>query len=291
MPALTARAMLFDLFGDFATEGERSGAVPLGALVRLAHDLGFGEAATRAAANRMVQDGWLVAERHGRASVYNVSSRGYQLVDAGRQRIFAAASSAWDGSWCMIALSAPEARRELRDRLRKELAWLGFGSPSTGLYLAPRDRHAQVEQLAEQLGAGEYLQVYHAGVVRPVDVHQLVARAWSSLDAVNGRYAEFLSRFTREQVSTQAALDGGTLDDCAAFRIRFTLVNQFRGCLFGDPDLPEELLPPGWCGTAARRLFLDYHALVSPHALRYFDEIVALTPPPAQQRPGRAARA
>jgi phenylacetic acid degradation operon negative regulatory protein len=263
--------MLFDLYGDFAIEGGRSGAIRLRTIARLAPDLDVSDMAARAAATRMVRDGWLAAQRRGRESVYELTTRGRQLVEEGRRRIFAVPTDTWDGTWHMVALSVPETRREVRDGMRKALSWLGFGSPSNALYVHPYDRMADVLRLAQELDADDYLQMYQATVIRPVEASNFVAGAWHNLHAVNQRYAAFIDRFADERVRVLDALRTGVLDDRDAFKLRFTLANQFRRCLFDDPDLPSALLPVGWRGRFARQLFLEFHELVTPHAVRYFD--------------------
>ncbi len=268
---VTARSMLFDLYGDFADEGGRGGAIPLGAIVRLASDLGFSETAARSAANRLVADDWLAAERHGRESTYALTPRGRRLVAAGRRRIFGRADGAWDGYWYVVALSVPEARRDVRDRMRKELSWLGFGSPSAGLYLSPHDHRPEVLRLAQELEAGAYVQVYHASAQWPVEPRELVARAWPGLGEIDTRYQRFQQRFRSAFAVDKVRAARDELAPAEAFRTRFLLVNQFRKCLFGDPVLPQQLLPADWQGLAARELFLGYHELISPSALAYFD--------------------
>lgn len=263
--------MLFDLFGDFADEGGRSGALRLGAVVSLAADLGVGESAVRSAVHRMVQDGWLATERQGRESVVTLTEQGRRLFAEGRRRIFAPAGVPWDGTWCVIAVSVPETRRGLRDRIRKEFSWLGLGSPSSGLYLSARDYRREVSELAEEFGARAYVQVYRAEAVWPQSPRDLVRRAWRNLTAINRRHRAFLLRFLPQLRSDRARLRRGALAGREAFRTRFELVNRFRKSLFSDPDLPPELQPEGWQGDAARRLFLEYHRLVSPLALAYFD--------------------
>ncbi len=265
--------MLFDLYGDFADEGGRPGAIRLSAVVRLAADLGVSETAVRSAASRLVQDGWLTAARRGRERIYALSAQGRQLVTEGRRRIFSPPNSTWDGRFCVVALSVPEARREVRDRMRKELSWLGFGSPSSALYVHPHDHRQEVLHLARELDAADYLQVYRAEAHWPADAHELVTRTWENLAELNGRYRQFVTAFAPGLQRARAQARSGKLERRRAFRTRFMLVNQFRKCLFGDPDLPEELLPSGWKGGTARRLFLEYHDLVSPPALAYFDAI------------------
>ena len=43
----------------------------------------------------------------------------------------------------------------------------------------------------------------------------------------------------------------------------------------GDPDLPEELLPPGWLRSQAAALFQKYHDLLAENANLYFDSVYA----------------
>lgn len=277
-PPPKARSMLFDLYGDFATHAGRGGRMRLSVIVRLAADLGISEAAVRSAASRLVADGWLTGERRGRERIYVLAPRGRRLVAEGRDRIFSRPNSEWDGSLCVVALSVPEARREVRDRMRKELSWLGFGSPSSALYVSPRDHRARVMRLAGELKASEYLQVYRAKPQWPADPRQLVARTWSNLAAVNRRYREFVRRFAGRFRKDSLRTQGGRQDGRAAFQTRFALANHFRKCLFDDPDLPMELLPAGWQGHVARRLFLEYHELVSPAALAYFDKLSETKP-------------
>lgn len=267
--------MLFDLYGDFADHAGRGGPMRLSAIVRAAADLGISEAAVRSAASRLVKDGWLIAERRGRERIYSLAAKGRHLVAEGRGRIFSAPNSKWDGGLCVVALSVPEARRDVRDRMRKELSWLGFGSPSSALYVSPHDHRAEVLRLAEELKAAEYLQVYRADPQWPTDRRQLVTRTWSNLAAVNQRYRAFVKRFATGLVRDRAQVRHGRLNGRAAFQTRFALVNHFRKCLFDDPDLPRELLPADWQGQEARQLFLGYHELVTPAALAYFDQLSA----------------
>jgi phenylacetic acid degradation operon negative regulatory protein len=270
---MRAGSMLFDLYGDFAIEGGRPGAVGLTVLVRLAAVLGANNAAVRAAATRMARDGWLRAERHGRGATYHLTERGKLLVEDGRERMFAEPIDSLDGLWCIVALSVPETRREIRDRLRKELTWLGFGSPSSGLCVSPRDYHAAVERLAVELGALEFVQIYRAAAVRPARPPDLVARAWGDLGQVNSRYEQFVERFSPQLERTRTLAQTAMLTERDAFCIRFALASQFRHCLYADPDLPAEMAPSGWHGSEARHLFLNFHALVTPLGMRYFDAV------------------
>jgi phenylacetic acid degradation operon negative regulatory protein len=270
---IKARSMLFDLYGGFAVEDGRGGVMRLGALVRLATSLGVNEMAVRSAKARMVQEGWLRVERLGRESAYALTERGQQEVARGRQRLFSEPDAWWNGTWYVVALSVPEARRDVRDRLRKDLLWLGFGSPSSSLYVSTHDYREDAVRLARDAEALEYVQVYQAEAFWPEDPRRLVERAWDNLAEVNRRYEQFLDTFAPQLARVRAQSKANDLDGREAFNLRFSLATQFRACLGDDPDLPLDLLPAAWNGVAARLLFREFYSLVTPAALRYFDAV------------------
>ena len=271
--------MLFDLYGGFFIDvGGRGESMPLRVVLRLASDLGVSEVAVRSAVLRMAQDGWLTAERFGRESSYALTPRGHRLMAEGRRRMFTPPNQPWDGRWCVVSLSVPEARREVRDRMRTKLSWLGFGSPASALYISPRDYREEVLRLVEELEAHAFVQIYRAETVFPTDPDEIVARAWSSLDAVNQRYAQFVSDFGQELAEVRGRIQAGSLEDRGAFRLRFNLGRVFRTLLYDDPELPVDLLPADWQGAAARRLFQAYFALLGPLALRYYESLREAAP-------------
>lgn len=286
-----ARAVLLDLYGDFALEEQRPAAMRLGAVVQLAGHFGVSEMAVRSAASRLVQDGWLSTERQRRESVYSLTDQGRGAVDERRQRTLTPPDAWWNGSWCVVALSVPESSRELRDRMRKALSWLGFGSPSSALYVSTRDVREDVLRVARELGVSGYIQVYRAEALWPEEPRELVARAWSNLSEINRHYAEFLTTFRRQLSRVRSRAEARPLPPREAFRLRFSLTAAFRRCLFSDPNLPLDLLPGKWNGLAARLLFRELYAVVSPRALRYFDDVCSGQPEQSDARPQTRAKA
>lgn len=268
-----SRVALFDLYGGFAVEGGRPGALRLSAILRLCEDVGIRPAAARAAAARMVARGWLEVERSPRESVYRLTAAGRELIDQGRERIFAPRPTEWDRRWCLVAVSVPEAHREVRDRMRKELLWLGFGSASPGLFISPHDLSDGVNRIAAGLSAGGWVTIYRATSEVPEDPLVLVRRGWPELDAVNRRYETFVAQFGRP-IGARAGSQPNPLE---AFRACFTLLSEYRRCLYADPELPRELLPDGWSGAAARAAFVRSHASQIEAALAHFDAVRAST--------------
>src|SRR5215469_15107604 len=270
-PTLNPRSLLFTLYGDYVRPlGQRD--VRVGALVRLAAELGVGGNALRSALSRMTREGWLAARRDGGPPRYRLSARGEELIEEGTRRIYGHHRAAWDGRWLLVSYSLPEPRRGQRDRLRQGLSFLGLGSLGNGLFVTPHDLRPQVRDLMRRCGVEADVTLHHGTLEWPADPAQVVARAWD-LGRLGARYADFVDR-TRHELDAggdAGAHDAGDpRDDRTAFVRRFLLTHEFRRFPFSDPDLPDALLPPGWVGTAAREAFLTYNAALRPRAERFY---------------------
>src|SRR2546423_14109201 len=73
-PPLNPRSLLFTLYGDYVRPLGQDG-VRVGALVRLAAELGVGDNALRSALSRITREGWLLARRNGGAPPDGLSAR------------------------------------------------------------------------------------------------------------------------------------------------------------------------------------------------------------------------
>jgi phenylacetic acid degradation operon negative regulatory protein len=262
---LHPRSLVFTLYGDYVHPlGQEE--VRVGALVRLADELGVSDGALRSALSRMGREGWLSARRNGGPPRYRLTARGHSLIEEGIERIYGRRRTAWDGRWLLVSYSLPERRREQRDRLREGLSFLGFGSLGNGIFVSPHDLRGEVRELIARHGVSEDVTMHHGTLEWPVDAAQVVARAWD-LKSLEARYADFVRRTGPELARA------GDLDERESFRRRFLLTHEFRRFPFSDPDLPDPLLPPGWVGAAARQAFLEYNERLRPKAERFYLDI------------------
>lgn len=267
MAPLRPRSMLFTLYGDYAYP--RGVDLWLGSLVSLGALFGISEVAVRSAVARLARDGWLAARREGNRSYYALTERGRALIEEGTRRIYQPRRGGWHGQWCVLTYAIPEAKRAHRDRLRKQLAWLGFGPLGGGTYLSPRDVAAEAASLVDQHGVAEFARIFNARFEGPVAPAQLVRGCWDLKD-VGAQYETFIKHYAPLHARDAARGRKRTLPEAAAFVHRFALTHDFRHFPFIDPDLPAELLPRGWPGARARQLFERYHALLSDRALAFF---------------------
>ncbi len=256
--------LVFTLFGEYLLE--RSDSVWVGSLIALLEPFGLSEGGVRTVLSRMAKKGWLSSERRGRSSFYALTDRGRTLLQQGQARIYHPAWNAeWDGQWFLLAYSIPQTARNVRDRLRDRLAWLGFGSIGNGLWISPRNVEADVRELAEQMELSSHLICFRSRPAHPVTDEELVHRCWD-LSALNHRYHEFAERWAAR---TRPVLPKPTSDDteanARAFVLRFELIHEFRRFPLQDPFLPRPLLPDPWFGDRASAVFRELHdQLVGP---------------------------
>ncbi|GAA4081646.1 PaaX family transcriptional regulator [Actinomadura miaoliensis] len=245
----SARSLLLTVLGEFVLpSGE---PVWTSTLLRVLAGLGVEEKSARQAVNRTAADGWIVSARDGRRVRWDLTPPGRRLLTEGAQRIysFGADRRAWDGRWLIVMVSVPETRRRLRHQLHTRLAWAGFGNPTAGLWVSPHpEREAEVKQIVGDLGLEASAFSFTGPFAGIGSEAELVERAWD-LAEVDSRYAAFLDEFS--------GLRPEPGDETLFAQVR--LVHEWRRFPFLDPQLPDELLPPGWIGRRARHLFDDRH--------------------------------
>jgi len=263
---MKARSLVFDLFGDYLRY--RGGEVRLRALVALMECFDVPEATVRVVVSRLRNEGWLVARRDGRETVYALSDAAWRLLDEGRTRIFARATGPWDGQWHMVIYSVPESERSMRERLRKRLTWLGFGPLTAGVWLSPHDRVEQVRASFADTPAVrlDSFRSRSEGLAADRDV---ASRAWD-LASLDRDYAGLLEQY-RPRLPRYRS---GELTGREALVERIRLVHDYRLFPFRDPDLPPELLPEGWSGRDAHEAFLSAHGLLRGPAEGHVDQLV-----------------
>lgn len=270
--------LVFTLFGEYLLP--RQAPVWVGSLIALLEPLGLSEGASRTVLSRMARKGWFTTKREGRHAFYQLTPRGRKLLEEGRERIYHPSwDEPWDGRWVLAAYSIPEAKRELRDRLRDRLGWLGFGSIGNGLWISPHDVVAEVEELATALGIVDHLECFRGEGAAFSDPESLVHRAWD-LPAVNRDYESFIARHVPPFKRLRAEEERGEPDPRSCYVARFRLSHEFRAFPLEDPYLPRSLLPQDWAGECAAVLFQTYHDLLTEPADRYVESVLADAPAP-----------
>jgi phenylacetic acid degradation operon negative regulatory protein len=170
-----------------------------------------------------------------------------------------------------VVYSLPESKRGLRHALRGQLVWLGFGPLAPAPSSSPRDRRADLEDVCAELGLSEHVEIFSGMHRRSENDHALVERCWD-LPALAAEYRQFIARYEDEYTEYRAlATDRLWQLADVCFARRFWLTHAFLPFPRKDPNLPIALLPPGWAGLGARRLFDQYRGLLEPYADQFVD--------------------
>jgi phenylacetic acid degradation operon negative regulatory protein len=243
--APSARGLLLTLLGEFVLPG--GGAAWTSAVIAAFARLGIAEKATRQALMRTSVDGWLSAERTGRLTQWHLTRAGRRLLTEGAERIYSFASAAenWDGRWLLVAARIPDGDRSTRHAVRSRLSWAGLGWLGPGLWISAHpEREAEVARVLSEAGVADahLFTATRSGLDGAAD---MVRAAWD-LAGIERQYERFIAEFS-----------GAEPADVLARHVE--LVHAWRRFPAIDPALPRELLPPGWNGLEAARVFACLH--------------------------------
>ncbi len=249
--------LLLAFLGELVLGGDVA-PVPTVVLVDVLAELGVGEPATRAALARMARRGLLAPVRSGRTVAYDLTPASERVLRDAHGRIFADDPFAPEGAgWTLVTFSVPERRRDLRHRVRAQLAWAGFGLLRDGLWIAPGE--VDVAEVLDDVAAaapGLDLAAFRAVEVEGFSAARSVRTAWR-LDEIRDRHRVF-----QEQWS--AWLPAGP-DGAAAVRDLTALVADWLALLRAVPRLPAEHLEEDWPSGESVHIFRGLHdALAGP---------------------------
>jgi phenylacetic acid degradation operon negative regulatory protein len=278
------RALIVTVYGLYAREA--GGWLSVAALIRLMAGLGVDEPAVRSAISRLKQRGLLEPRREGGSAGYGLSGHGRAVLAEGDRRIFDRPRASAGEGWLLAVFSVPENERSRRHTLRARLAWLGFGTVSAGVWIAPGQLAAETRDTLDSYGLSAYVTLFRADYLAFGDVRDQVGRWWD-LTRLEQLYQAFidtagpaLARWERPRSSAMSAQRdpgpegapavrsgsedsgdpsapgvSGAESDEAAFADYVRVLTDWRRLPFLDPGLPAELLPGDWHGSRAADLF------------------------------------
>ncbi|MGQ0574539.1 MAG: PaaX family transcriptional regulator [Pseudonocardia sp.] len=261
--AASARSLLLTVLGEFVLP--RGEPVWTQVLLDVLGQLGVEQKSARQALARTAAEGLLTSDREGRRVRWSLSESGRRLLTDGAARIygFGAPAAPWDGRWLVLLVSVPEARRQLRHRLRTRLAWAGLGSPAPGVWLsADPAKQAEVAGVVESLGLTNVSSSFVGPFGAIGEQRAMVAQAWD-LAEVEAAYEEFLATFG----------DAAPTGPADVLTHQILLVHAWRRFPFLDPLLPGELLPRQWAGARAAELFTTLHTRWQRPARRHWQKL------------------
>ena len=260
------RALLFTLYGEYVQY--YGGEIWVGSLIQLMKQFGVSESSVRGALLRMVQKDLMKVRKIGNRSYYSFTPQGQSQTEDGVNRVYGERPFEWDNTWRILTYSFPEEKRDLRNEIRKELMWIGFGAISNSTWVSPNPLESQVLEMMERYELHDYMMLFSSSTVLSHSNDWIVNKGWN-LDEISREYEKFIEQYSDKFEELQNKALNNTLTDQESFIERTQLVHEYRKFLFKDPGFPAELLPDHWKGI---------HQLITIPSVRFFESIFEPAP-------------
>jgi phenylacetic acid degradation operon negative regulatory protein len=266
-----SKSLVMTIFGDaIAPHGAR---LWLGSLIELMAPLDVTDRLVRTSVFRLVQEGWLVAQREGRRSSYALQPDAAPRFARANRRIYAPPGVDWNGRWTLLLAPNGSIDSALRAAVRKELEWEGFAMLAPGLLAHPAADLDGVAEVLRRVDASGKVFVCAATELPDVGARplaELVREGWD-LSAVVTGYRRFIEQFT----PLLDLLRGEPAPEPQqAFIVRTLLIHAYRRVQLHDPMLPLALLPQPWPGSEAYALAQAIYRLVWEPAERHLMDVL-----------------
>nr|BFE37539.1 PaaX family transcriptional regulator C-terminal domain-containing protein [Actinomadura rugatobispora] len=259
--------LVLGLFTDYWFDREEY--LPSAALVALLTEFDNTEASARAAIARLARRNVLESTRKGRRTFYRLAATASHVLEQAQRRTveFRARERTWDGSWTTVVFSVPDDQRDLRYTLRTRLRWLGYAPLYDSVWVSPHAAHDQTVELLQSVAVANAT-VLRSQVTFAVNRGDPLA-AWD-VAAIGAQYEEFIAEFG----PLVDRVEHGTVGAAEALVARTSVKDSWRELVSVDPELPESLLPPGWPGRRAQRIFARIYDGLGPLAEARFRQIL-----------------
>ncbi|MGO4230066.1 PaaX family transcriptional regulator C-terminal domain-containing protein [Arthrobacter sp. YAF34] len=280
-PPVRHQQLIVTIFGLYGRDvGD---ALPVSALISMLGTLGYDAPGVRSSVSRLKAKGVLKSVREGGVAKYKISESISDVFREGDRRIFAPEQPAPVDTWVLAVFSVPEAMRNRRHQLRSELSGLGFGSVSSGVWIAPARKLEQAKERLTASGLIQFVDLFRSDYIFDGPMRPKISEWWD-LKELDEQFIEFLQVYqgAEQQWSElvgddpEAALAGSTEElRRDAFRYYIPMLTMWRRFPYRDPNLPADYLPPEWHGPAVRRTFQFVHRLAAPLAEAHAHELIS----------------
>lgn len=258
------KRLLLSFLGEFMAQG-RDEPVRTGVFLEVLRGAGVAAPAARATLDRLVNNGVLTRERHGRQLEFSLTPAGRAVLAEATDRVRGPSPFHPNGDgWTLVTFSLPEELRTLRARLRSTLMWNGFAPLRDGLWLAAGRPAlaAAIEPLKAELPDGAVV-AFHAEELDGFPIASSVRDAWD-IDGIREAHRSFIATWSATP-----------LDTAPAIVLRTVLVADWLELLRTDPRLPPEFMDDQWPAPTSFALYRRIRAELAPRSDEEFAELTA----------------
>lgn len=179
---------------------------------------------------------------------YQLTEKGFQLLCL-EFPFFRFLKEKWDGKWRVISYEIPEKKREIRDRLRREMQGWGLGPWHRSFWLTPHPIITNLKTLTAQKEEERYIQAFESDHVYG-DRELLIEKVWGKAN-LDRQYRELFKKWHDILSGSEEKLD--------KFK---KIVSFYIDILRQDPGLPKELLGESWIGFEGWNIFKEIKSIL-----------------------------
>ncbi len=155
----------------------------------------------------------------------------------------------WDGKWRVLSYEIPEIKRELRDRLRREVAGWGLGPWHRSFWLTPHPIIINLRQLISGKEEEKYVQAFEADHVFG-DKEVLIEKVWQKTE-LDKKYRQLFKNWHLILSQSEEKVE----------KLK-KVINQYVDILRQDPGLPKELVGESWIGFEAFNIYKEIRSIL-----------------------------
>lgn len=235
--------------------------VPLDDKFQKLFDLSFNQK-TRGTISALLKEGLLEKKPTEKPEVINstpvISANNlniYRLTESGflalslKFPFFRFLRDKWDNQWRILSYEIPEKKREIRDRLRREVSGWGLGPWHRSFWITPHPIIKNLRELVFQKEEEKYIQAFESNyVVGNQDI--LIEKVWQK-STLDKKYRNIF-KIWHEVLSK----DGEKIDKFSQ------VLTSYVDILKSDPGLPPELVGKNWIGFEAFNVFKEIRSIL-----------------------------
>lgn len=206
---------------------------------------------TRGTLSGMIKEGLI--EKSPNLNSQTVSE--YKLTEKGLKTLnltfpyFRFLNDKWDGKWRIISYEIPESKRDLRDRLRREMQGWGLGPWHRSFWLTPHPIINDLRNLVFGHEEEKYIQSFESVHVFG-DKEVLIEKVWGKSE-LDKKY-----RLTFKKWHDILSKEGDKVEKF------IQIVESYMEVLRQDPGLPKELVGDKWIGFEAFDIFREIKSIL-----------------------------
>lgn len=217
-------------------------------------DLSFNQK-TRGTLSGLIKEGAIEKQEKAEDQESSSKAGSYKLTEKGFFEIalifpfFRFLKEKWDGKWRILSYEIPEKKRDLRDRLRREVAGWGLGPWHRSFWLTPHPVIDNLRSLVSQKEEEQYVQAFEADHVFG-DREMLIEKVWGKT-TLDRKYRELFKKWH----------DILSRDEDKAAKYQ-KVISEYIILLRQDPGLPAELVGQNWIGFEAFNIYKEIRSIL-----------------------------